>query len=313
MSFTLGLIGARGHTGAELLRLLASHPRLEVAHAVSRELAGQPIRDHVPSFGGAQRFEDFGPDALASKRADAWILALPNDKAAPWVSALDAHQPHAPIIDLSADHRFTDAWAYGLPELHRPKLLGARRIANPGCYATGMQLAIAPLLDLLGGPPVVFGVSGYSGAGSTPNERNNPEVLRDNLLPYSLVDHTHEREVSRHLGREVFFSPHVAPFFRGIALTISLPLAAPSTPATLWARYEDRYRGEPMLVLSAEAPRVRDSAHQPTVQLGGLAVDPHGRRAVVVATLDNLLKGAATQALQNVHLALGLPEFEGLS
>ena len=104
------------------------------------------------------------------------------------------------VVDLSADFRFNEGWYYGLPELTRGGYAGQKRISNPGCYATAMQLAITPLLDRLAGPPQCFGVSGYSGAGTTPSDKNNTELLHDNLMPYALADHMHEREVSRHLG-----------------------------------------------------------------------------------------------------------------
>src|SRR4029079_13504573 len=122
--------------------------------------------------------------------------------------AIERAQPGAVIVDLSADHRFDAAWVYGQPERKREGLTRARRIANPGCYATAMQLALAPLLPLVEGPANVFGVSGYSGAGTTPSPKNDPEALRDNLIPYALVGHGHEREVEAELGCRLFFVPH---------------------------------------------------------------------------------------------------------
>ena len=221
-SVSLGIVGARGHTGSELIRLVQSHPAFELAFVSSRELAGQRVADHNDGYAGELRFEHLDADAVAAKAADAVILALPNGKAPDFVAALDATRPATVIVDLSADHRFDDRWYYGLPELTRANGAGQTRISNPGCYATAMQLAIAPVLDRLAGPPQCFGVSGYSGAGTTPSDRNNIELLRDNLMPYSLADHLHEREVSRRLGVPVEFMPHVAPHFRGICLTANL-------------------------------------------------------------------------------------------
>jgi N-acetyl-gamma-glutamylphosphate reductase len=176
-----------------------------------------------------------------------------------------------------------------------------------------MQLALAPLLRLgVDGTPTVFGVSGYSGAGTTPSPKNDPEVLRDNLLPYSLVDHVHEREVSRQLDRRIFFSPHVAPFFRGITVTVSVGFAAQQTHEGIMSAYEAAYGKEPLVQLSAEAPLVRDIAGKHHVAIGGLSVSKDGLHAVVVATIDNLLGGAATQALRNLNLALRLPELTGI-
>src|SRR5690606_13003655 len=162
---SLGIVGARGHTGSELIRMIQAHPGFELAFVSSRELDGQRVADHNPGYAGELRFESLGADAVAAKGADAVILALPNGKAAPFVAALDAARPDTVIVDLSADYRFDEGWYYGLPELTRARGAGQSRISNPGCYATAMQLAITPLLDRLAGPPQCFGVSGYSGAG----------------------------------------------------------------------------------------------------------------------------------------------------
>ncbi|MCA9691093.1 MAG: N-acetyl-gamma-glutamyl-phosphate reductase [Myxococcales bacterium] len=311
----LGIVGARGYVGAELLRLLAGHPQLRPGFVVSRGLAGERVEDHIDGASApGLRFEELDPAEVAARDVAAYVLALPNGQASDHVAAISARRPDAVILDLSADHRFTAGWCYGLPERTRSRLRGATRIANPGCYATGAQLAIAPALELLDGPPVIFGVSGYSGAGATPSPRNDLARLRDNLLPYALTGHVHELEVSHHLDRPVRFSPHVAPFFRGITLTVSLPLARPTTRDELRARYDAAYRDEPLVRVQTEIPEVRDAAHQDHVTLGGVDVDARdGRRGVLVATLDNLRKGAASQALQNLNLALGLDELAGLT
>jgi len=309
---SIGIVGARGHTGAELIRLIARHPHLELAFVSSRELAGQRVAAQIEEFSGDLRYENLDADAIASKGADAVILALPNGKATAYVAALDAAKPDTVIVDLSADYRFDDSWYYGLPELYRNNYRGQRHISNPGCYATAMQLAIAPVKELLAAPPACFGVSGYSGAGTTPSDKNDPEKLRDNLIPYSLVDHTHEREVTRHLGFPVEFMPHVAPHFRGITLTANLWLREKTTVEAIRARYRERYAGEPLVQIVDDAPWVSRIANRHHVEIGGFAVAPGGKRVVVVATLDNLLKGAATQAMQNLNLALGFDELMGI-
>ncbi len=309
---TLGLIGARGHVGAELLGLLTQHPHLRPAFVSSRALAGQRVSELVSGIDEELRFEALAPEDAAARSVDAWVLALPNGLSDRFIDAIAARHEDPLLLDLSADHRFDDDWCYGLPELTRARVRRSRRIANPGCYATGMQLAIAPVIELLEGPPVVFGVSGFSGAGTTPSPRNDPAQLADNLMPYALVDHTHEREVTRQLGRRVDFTPHVASFFRGISLTITLPLARACTRESLLARYRERYASEPLIHVVGEIPHVRDIAKRDGVFLGGFAVDPSRRRAVIIATLDNLRKGAAVQALQNLNLALGLDERDGL-
>jgi N-acetyl-gamma-glutamyl-phosphate reductase len=309
---TIGIVGARGHTGAELIRLIARHPRLDLAFVSSRELAGQAVAGQIEEFSGELRYESLEAGAVAAKRADAVVLALPNGKAAPYVDAVNGAKSDTVIVDLSADYRFDESWYYGLPELYRSRYRGQRHISNPGCYATAMQLAIAPMKDLLAAPPACFGVSGYSGAGTTPSDKNDPEKLRDNLIPYSLVDHTHEREVTRHLGFPVEFMPHVAPHFRGITLTANLWLREKMTIEAIRARYLERYAGEPLVHVVDDAPWVSRIANRHHVEIGGFAVAPGGKRVVVVATLDNLLKGAATQAMQNLNLALGFDELTGI-
>lgn len=222
--FLIGLVGARGHTGRELIRLIAGHPDLMLAYAVSREWAGRPVAEIAPEDQDECIFEALGPEEAAKRRADVVILALPDGAGEAYVKAIDAHAPHRIIVDLSADKRFDPDWAYGLPELNRAAIKGAKRIANPGCYATAAQLALAPLMDRLDGAPSVFGVSGYSGAGTTPSPRNDVEQLKDNFMPYALTGHKHEREVSHHLGATVRFSPHVHPAFRGLTVTAHAPL-----------------------------------------------------------------------------------------
>ena len=306
--FTLGIVGARGYTGAELIRLLAGHPHVELAFVSSRELAGQRVAEHNNAYSGELRYENLDADAVAAKGADAVILALPNGKAAPYVAALDVVKPDTVIVDLSADYRFDNNWYYGLPELTRGDYAGQKRISNPGCYATAMQLAITPLLSQLAGPPACFGVSGYSGAGTTPSDKNNTDLLRDNLMPYALTGHVHEREVSTRLGVPVEFMPHVAPHFRGITMTVNLWLQRPLKREEVMALYRQRYAGEALIEVVDEAPWVSRIAGTDGVQIGGFTMAADNKRVVVVATIDNLLKGAATQALQNLNIALGLPE-----
>lgn len=315
----VALIGARGYTGAELVKILSQHPGFELVLCSSRSFAGQKVRDVIPGVTLALDFENVSPESVAGmgeREIGLWILALPNNHAATWVAAIEALNPEAAIVDLSSDHRHDRQWVYGLPELHREALVGAKRIANPGCYATGAQLALAPVVDLLAGPATVFGVSGYSGAGTTPSPKNDPEVLKDNLIPYTLVDHNHEHEIRDQLGHPVFFTPHVASFFSSILLTVTMPLKPGVTLETLQGRYAARFEGEPLVRLQPEAPMPRDNALKHWAALGGLTLSapnelspPH---AVIVVTLDNLLKGAATQCVQNMNLAFHFPELQGL-
>ncbi|MEL7486891.1 MAG: N-acetyl-gamma-glutamyl-phosphate reductase [Pseudomonadota bacterium] len=317
--YLVGVIGARGHVGRELLRLIGDHPELMLAYAGSREFAGRRVAEIAPEIHDDIEFEALDAAAAAERRADAVILALPDGAAAGYVEAIEQAASHRRIIDLSADYRFDDEWTYGLPERNRAALLRARRIANPGCYATAMQLAVAPMLDMLSGPPSVFGVSGYSGAGTTPSPRNDETRLADNLMPYALTGHKHEREATRHLGAPVRFSPHVHPAFRGLTVTAHLPLAKAMDAADLRAIFDRAYGEEPLIAVQGAPPELKDGAGRDGVLIGGFSVSdgaastngaaPH---AVVVAAEDNLLKGAAVQAVQNLNLSLGLAETTGL-
>jgi N-acetyl-gamma-glutamyl-phosphate reductase len=300
----IGIIGARGHAGAELLRILNRHRDVEVVLTGSRELAGKP----VPEIDGLI-FESIAPEDVAERELDALFLALPDGVGGPWS---DAVTEDTVIVDISADHRFDDDWVYGLPELHRDKIAGARRIANPGCYATALQLAIAPFLEDLHGVPAVFGVSGYSGAGTTPSPRNDPDNLKDNLIPYKLTGHNHEREGTHHLGQTVRFMPHVHPAFRGLLVTAHMPLAEPTTVEEASARLVAAYASEPLVDVQEDIPTLRDGTDLMGVLIGGVTVSEDGLGLIVVAAEDNLLKGAAVQAVQNMNLALGLPETEGV-
>jgi len=308
----LGIVGARGYVGAELIRLVAAHPRFELAYVSSRGLEGQRVADHNADYAGELRYSAPSHEELPALGADAVVLALPNGKAAEIVHAFEAATADPVIIDLSADFRFDPSWYYGLPELTRKRYTGQRRISNPGCYATAMQLAIAPMLNVLEGPVQCFGVSGYSGAGTTPSDENDPDKLRDNLMPYALTGHVHEREVSKQLGHPVEFMPHVAPHFRGITMTANLHLSIAFDHDEVLARYRGRYAVEPLVRVLEDAPWVSRIAGAQHVDIGGFTLSGDGKRLVVVATEDNLLKGAATQALQNLNLAFGLDEFAGI-
>jgi N-acetyl-gamma-glutamyl-phosphate reductase common form len=311
---TIGIIGARGYTGRELLRLVGNHDELDLAFVSSRKLAGERVADHAEITTDVT-YEAIAPDDLGDYHADAWVLALPNGLAPEWVEAIEAAGHDAVILDLSSDFRFddTDTWTYGATEWNRAAIREATRISNPGCYATGMQAVLRPMVDYFDGPPHVFGVSGYSGAGTNPSPKNDVDLLADNMIPYGMVGHTHEREVSRHIGHPIRFNPHVAQWFRGIALTITMELSRPLDIETVRAIYTSAFDNEPLLKLVGEPPLVKSIAKRHHVEVGGLTLSEDGQRLVAVATIDNLLKGAATQALQNINLALGLPELAGIS
>ncbi|KAF2770378.1 bifunctional acetylglutamate kinase/N-acetyl-gamma-glutamyl-phosphate reductase [Teratosphaeria nubilosa] len=314
----VALIGARGYTGQALVDLLNRHPNMDLCHVSSRELEGKKLKGYEKK---EIIYENLSPDDVRKmaerKEIDCWVMALPNGVCKPFVEAIDeSGHKEALIVDLSADYRFNSDWTYGLPELvQRSKIASATRISNPGCYATAAQLGIAPLLDHLApapASPTVFGVSGYSGAGTKPSPKNDVENLTNNLIPYSLTDHIHEREISSQLGREIAFIPHVAVWFAGIHQTISLPLADKMASRDVRQLYQDRYHKEKLISIKGESPLVKQIAGKHGVEIGGFAVHSGGKRAVVNVTIDNLLKGAATQCLQNMNLALGYAEYEGI-
>ena len=309
---TVGIVGARGHVGTELIKLVCGHPGFDLAYVSSRERAGQRVADFEPAYTGELRYGAPTHEDLPTLGADAVVLALPNGKAAACVAAFDFAHVDPVIIDLSADFRFDADWYYGLPELTRGAYAGQRRISNPGCYATAMQLAIAPMRDRLEGAVQCFGVSGYSGAGTTPSDRNDPRKLRDNLVPYALAGHVHEREVSTRLGHAVEFFPHVAPHFRGLTITANMHLSAAVCMDEVQARYHASYAAEPLVRLVDDAPWVSRIAGCQHAEIGGFTLADDRRRLVAVVTADNLLKGAATQALQNLNLAFGFDEFAGI-
>ena len=308
----IGLIGARGYVGSELIRLIAGHPGFELAFVASRERAGEKLGAHEHADVGEIHYSNPDPEEAAGFGADAIVLALPNGMAAKYVAAVDAIAPETVLLDLSADYRFDPAWYYGLPELTRARAEGEKRISNPGCYATAMQLALAPLCDEQSAPAQCFGVSGWSGAGTTPSQKNDPVALKDNLMPYALVGHVHEREVAYQLGQEVEFMPAVAPHFRGIAMTVNLHLSTPHTLEQVQRHFRDHYAGEPLVAVRDAVPWVSRIAGQHGARIGGFTLSADGRRLVLVSVLDNLLKGAATQALQNLNLAFDQPETLGI-
>lgn len=314
----VALIGARGYVGQNLITLIDNHPHLELSLVSSRELNGQKLQGYNKSnivYSNLQT-EDI-LELEKNDEVDVWVMALPNGVCKPFVDAIESVEgSKSRIIDLSADYRFdtTGEWIYGLPELvDRNSLVSAKKISNPGCYATAAQVAIAPLKEYISGTPTVFGVSGYSGAGTKPSLKNDVNYLSNNLIPYSLTDHIHEKEVSNQLGLNIAFIPHVAQWFQGISATVSIPIK----PNSLTARelrniYQERYQGEQLVSVSGEAPLVKDISGKHGVIVGGFAINSAGDRAVIVATIDNLLKGAATQCLQNINLALGYGEYDGI-
>lgn len=309
----VGLVGGRGYVGQEIIRCLAKHPSLKLTWIASQSLAGRKLAEEYPEWSSlGLTFQPADPSALAGHKADVWILALGNGEAKTFAEPL--LKTGAKVLDVSADYRCDPNWQYGLSELSAPQIAASRCVANPGCYATGVQLALWPIREYLSEPALAFGVSGYSGAGRTPSPRNDPEKLADNLMPYQLIDHSHELEIERHLGHRVRLLPHVAAFFRGISLTLSFQLDREMSEKQVHQRYRALFADQPFLIYGDAIPEIQQVLKTPHCRVGGLQRDPRDpRRWVIVATLDNLSKGAATQAIQNVNLMCGFEHPLGIA
>lgn len=332
MGMTAAVAGASGYAGGELLRLLLSHPDLELGPIAAGTSAGLPVTDVHPQLPQLADRVFATTDAATLAEADVVFLALPHGESAALAAQLPAELP---VIDLGADHRLGDAaawdrfygtpytgqWPYGLPELFRTDLHGARRIAVPGCYPTSVALALAPLLAaglVDGADLVVVAASGTSGAGrSAKASLLGSEVMGD-LSAYKVGAHQHTPEIRQTLSRvsgsdvSLSFTPVLAPMPRGILATCTARTTA--TADQLRAALGDRYADEPFVhVLPAGRwPHTAATVGSNACQLQ-VTVDEDAGRAVIVSAIDNLGKGAAGQALQCANIALGLPETTGLS
>ncbi|KAF8965422.1 hypothetical protein BDZ97DRAFT_1904049 [Flammula alnicola] len=336
----LALIGARGYTGQALTTLLNGHPYLKLSHVSSRQLAGYPLEGYTKE---SMTYSNLSAEAVEEMEkegeVDAWVMALPNGVGKPFVDAIDRGASHrgkdksSVVIDLGADYRFDQGWTYGLPELYgRAPVRAAKRISNPGCYATSTQLLIAPLVNYIkpGVLPTVFGMSGYSGAGTimkndasgkpVTKPKVSPESLGSFVRPYSLTGHIHEREAGYHLSTllpegstlKVAFIPSVAPWFSGIVSTVSVPLKQTMTASDVVGLFEEKYAGEKLIKIQKDVVQLHDVEGKHGWVAGGFQMSVERDRVVITGGLDNLLKGAATQCLQNLNLALGYDEYAGI-
>ena len=300
----VGLAGGRGYVGEELLRVLQGIPEYQVVYIGSRSWSGTPVAEQYNDLDLDLSFQDLSHQSIRDCSADAWILAQPNGQAQALVETLSGS--NAKIVDISSDFRFDDHWTYGLPEMNLDEIRLARQVANPGCYATATSLALLPHLDQLVGTPVAFGVSGCSGAGRTPCDKNDPDRLQDNIIPYSLTGHTHELEVSRHMACDIRFMPHVASFFRGITVTVNLQFDKEICAAEIHERTIDYYSNFPMVDIVETIPEIPQVINTNRALIGGFSVDTRSNRHMaIVCVIDNLRKGAASQAIQNLNLMFG--------
>ena len=304
----ISLIGGRGYVGQEIFKLLSQHAFLTIDKVFSSSKSGEPVNQGIDN---GLIYQDLDIDKMSFSDEDAFILALPNNQSKPHVDLILQHNPKAIIVDLSSDNRFDDAWEYRVPELSGA--VKSFKISNPGCYASAMQFMLAPLENILDGPVNFFGISGYSGAGASPNNRNNLESLQDNILPYSLVSHLHEKEVKANSYPNILFTPHVGNFFRGILMTGNFTLTSTIALEDINNIFNKYYENKELIYIQDNVPNMQAVQNTSKVIIGGFEFDKEINRLTFCCTLDNLLKGAATQAVQNLNSAFGWEDNLGLS
>ncbi|MDQ3980268.1 MAG: N-acetyl-gamma-glutamyl-phosphate reductase [Actinomycetota bacterium] len=335
--YRIGVIGGSGYTGAELLRLCHSHPEFEVAWATADTSAGAPVAELYPSLAaayGEMVFRQYHP-ALAGD-VDLVFLALPHGASQQLVPEL--LEQGRPLVDLAADFRLLDAsayehWygerhacpellgrlAYGLPELNREEIAKADGVAAPGCYPTAAAVALAPLVRAGVIAPdgvIVDAASGVSGAGRGLKHTTHFGTVNEDFIAYGLLDHRHTPEMEQVTGARVLFTPHLAPMTRGILATCYARPAGGAGGVTstedLLALLAAAYAGEPFVVIRPSSPSTKATWGSNAVHLTA-RFDARTGWVVVLAALDNLVKGASGQAVQCANLLLGLDETTGLS
>ena len=304
----IGLLGGRGYVGQEIFELVNNHPKLSITSVYSSSQAGLSVPGSAKDNSLSYLSMDLANLELGNE--DAYVLALPNDQSKGYVDKILEHNPKAILLDISSDHRFNAAWEYRLPELSEP--VSSTKISNPGCYATAMQLMLAPLVDNISGPVNFFGISGYSGAGASPNLRNNKELLSSNILAYSMINHLHEQEVKHQIYDEIFFTPHVAEFFRGIHMTGNIILTDAISADEVEIAFQNFYTDMPLIKVQHSAADLHKVRGTSFALIGGFETDIKTKRLTFCCTIDNLLKGAATQAVQNLNSAFGWDDNLGI-
>lgn len=307
--FNIALVGGRGYVGQEIIGILNNHPNFTLSKIFSKSASGDAVKEYTKISGLQYSYLD-KPENITLLDIDIVIMALPNNESYEYVKKIEEYNPDIIIIDLSADYRFDKSWTYSIPEICKPN--NKNRISNPGCYASAIQFSLLPLKKIINGKVSCMGISGYSGAGATPNDKNNPENLKDNVIPYSLSGHLHEDEVMDHCYKNLTFSPHVGDFFRGILITSHIQLNSKYTSSEIYDIYNDYYKNDELIRVSTEIPMLNKIANSHFVNIGGFDIDESGLSLVVCCTLDNLLKGAATQVIQNLNYACNLKELTGI-
>ncbi len=340
-SVRVAIAGGSGYGGAEMLTWLAEHPVLEAVAVSSRKNAGRPldsIHPHLTGFHPSLRFVA-EPTELLDAEPDAVVLALPHGSAATCAQELLEAAPDLWLVDLSGDHRLDDPaayaaaygaehpfpdelaggrWVYGVPEASRDALRETTCVANPGCFATGAILAALPLVraGLVAGPVHHVAITGSSGSGAEAKATTHHPERAEDVKAYKVLAHQHVPEVLRCLGEQGLADgthwqmvPQSGPFARGIFTTLFVPLAKSLSSDALRTLYDDQYGHEPFVRMRDGTPRV---GHVRNTNFCDIAVHADGDTAVVLSAIDNLGKGMASQALQNLNLMFGLPETTGV-
>jgi N-acetyl-gamma-glutamyl-phosphate reductase len=347
------VVGVTGYAGAELARLLLHHPRLQQKPPVfagrveEKDAArgGIPLEEIHPQFANnngsrSLMIEPFSWQKLAEREVEVLFLATPHEQSREWVPEALKHGLR--VIDLSGAWRLTNAThravyafedegsdsavatqskaVYGMPELHRGDIAGARLVSNPGCYATSIILPVRPLIaanivDVSHGI-VADSKSGVSGAGKAPTAKTHYMYAADNLSAYGIFSHRHTGELLEQIGidaGEIVFAPHLLPIPRGIMSTIYIRFKEPQSRETVAKVYCEFFANSPMVrVYENSLPQIQYSVRTNFADIG-FQISSDGRRAVIVSCLDNLLKGASGQAVQNLNVMLGWGEAEGLA
>ncbi len=332
------IVGASGYAGGELLRILAQHPHIEIGAAISETYAGKPVSVAFPGMARLSDvvFEGYG-DGSGVKSCEAIFLAQENGKAMHLVPKLLANG--SKIVDLSADFRFRDVSVYervyniphaangihnravyGLTELERGKIKQASLVGNPGCYPTASVLALLPLMSYVEPDSIIIDAkSGVSGAGRAKFSLDyHYAEINESMSAYKIAGtHRHTPEIEQILGifmetePTVTFTPHLIPITRGMMATCYAKLRRTMTTDDVRAIYHEVYADEPFVVVCDELPATKHTVGSNRCHIG-LEVDERTNRVTVVSCIDNLIKGAAGQAVQNMNLMLGLPEVAGL-
>ena len=333
----VSLIGAAGYVGGELLRILLQHPEVTDCVAVSRSQAGKPIGDFHPGLGllTDARFAGLAP-AEAARGRDVVFFALEHGQSSEVMAAVLEAGPGL-VVDLAADFRIRDGrlheryygfhpapalqhrFRYALADVAGCGLRGADGLAAPGCFATAAALALYPLAGLeLAAPPVIFAITGSSGAGVHPRATTHHPARAHNVFAYSVMGHRHEGEIleqwrdwTGNPAARARLMTHSGPFVRGIHATLHASLATPVTGAALAERYARAYGGRPFVRVLSQPPELTHAVGT-NLAIMHPAASPDGTEVQVSLALDNLIKGAGGQAVQAMNLALGLPETAGL-